>query len=100
MGVISITLPIKATGNFRIRDKKAAKKLVEELEQIGERVTPIDELLGNWTDQSERAEEVEEFRLQEQKKAFDEAFGIWADRDPREVDELMKEIRRRNSGRD
>jgi hypothetical protein len=100
MGVISITLPIKATGNFRIRDKKAAKKLVEELEQIGERIVPVDELTGVWKDDLERIEEVETARLQEQKRAFDEAFGMWADRDPKELDELMRSIRRRNNGRD
>jgi tRNA A37 threonylcarbamoyladenosine synthetase subunit TsaC/SUA5/YrdC len=62
MGVISITLPIKAQGTFRIRDKKVAKRLVEELEQIGERVTPIDELFGIWADQPERVEEINKIR--------------------------------------
>jgi len=71
MGTISITLPIKVHGSFRVKDKKAAKKLVEELEQIAEPVSPIDEI-----------------------------FGLWADRDPKEVDDLMREIRRKNSGRD
>jgi hypothetical protein len=47
-----------------------------------------------------RIEGVSEVRLREQKKAFDEAFGIWADRDPKEVDRVMREIRRKNNGRD
>ena len=62
MGTISISLPIKANGNFRIKDRKAAKRLVEELEQIGERVTPIDELFGIWADRPERVKELEELR--------------------------------------
>lgn len=100
MGVISITLPINARGNFRIRNKKAAKKLVEELEQIGERIAPTDESTGVVTDELLGTQDVETVLLQEQKKAFDEAFGIWADRDPKELDKLMGEIRRRNKGRD
>ena len=58
MGTISISLPIKVSGNFRVRNRKAARRLVEELEQIGERVTPIDELFGIWADRSETSEEL------------------------------------------
>lgn len=70
MGTISVTLPIDTKGKFRIRDRIAAKRFVEELEKIGERVTPIDDL-----------------------------FGIWADH-PENVDEMIKEIRKRNNKRD
>lgn len=69
MGTISISLPIKANGKFRIKDPKSARKLVEELEELGERITPIDEL-----------------------------FGIWADRPEKESD-LVKELRDRNNRR-
>ena len=62
MGVLSISVPIKANGSFRIKDPKAAKKLVKEIEQLGERVTPIDELFGIWADNPERVKEVEELR--------------------------------------
>ncbi len=62
MGTISITLPIKASGKYRVRDREAARRLVEELEQFGERVTPIDELFGIWADDPERVKEVEELR--------------------------------------
>jgi len=48
----------------------------------------------------DRVEKVTDFRLQAQKKAFDKAFGVWADRDTKEVDELLKEIRKKNNGRD
>ncbi len=58
MGTISISLPIKASGSFGVRDRKAAKRLVEELEQIGERVTPIEELFGIWADREETSEEL------------------------------------------
>jgi hypothetical protein len=58
MGTISISLPIKVSGNFRVRDRKAAKRLVEELEQIGERITPIDELFGIWADRDETSDEL------------------------------------------
>ena len=60
MGTISISLPIKVKGAFRVRDRKAARKLIDELEKIGERVTPIDELFGIWTDRSETSEELTE----------------------------------------
>lgn len=60
MGTISISLPIKAKGNFRIKDRKAAKRLVEELEQIGERVSPFDEVLGIWADRKETEVELTE----------------------------------------
>ena len=62
MGVLSISIPIEVNGNFRVRDRKAAKRLIDELEQIGERVTPIDELFGIWSDDPERVKEVNELR--------------------------------------
>jgi hypothetical protein len=62
MGTISISLPIKVNGTFRVRDRKVAQRLVDELEQIGERITPIDELFGIWSDDPERVKEVSELR--------------------------------------
>lgn len=62
MGTISISLPFKVSGNFRIKDRKAAKRLVEELEQIGERVTPIDELFGIWADEPGQEEKMRKIR--------------------------------------
>lgn len=62
MGTISISLPIKINGNFRVNDRKAAKRLIDELEQIGERITPIDELFGIWADDPERVKEVNQLR--------------------------------------
>ena len=59
MGTISISLPINAKGTFRIRDKKVAKRLVEELERIGERVSPIYELFGIWADRPEKESELQ-----------------------------------------
>lgn len=58
MGTISITLPINVSGSFRVKDRGAAKKLIEELEQIGERITPIDELFGIWAGREETSEEL------------------------------------------
>lgn len=62
MGTISITLPIKISGSFTIKDPKAAKKIIAELEEVGERVTPIDELFGIWADRPKRVSEVEDLR--------------------------------------
>lgn len=58
MGTISITLPIKATGTYKIKDPKAARKLVAEIELLGERVTPIDELFGIWADHPEKEDDL------------------------------------------
>lgn len=48
MGTLSISIPIKVNGTFKIKDPKFARKLVEELEKQGERVSPFDEVLGIW----------------------------------------------------
>ncbi len=58
MGTISISLPISVNGTFRIKDPKSARKFVAELEQIGERVTPIDELFGIWADHPEKEDDL------------------------------------------
>ncbi len=65
MGTISITLPIKISGNFKVKDRKAAKRLVEELEQFGERVSPFDEVFGIWAGREETSEELTK-RLRDQ----------------------------------
>lgn len=53
MGTLSISIPLKVNGTFKIRDPKFARKLVEELEQLGERVSPFDEVLGIWAGRPE-----------------------------------------------
>ena len=53
MGTISISLPIKINGTFRIKDPTVAKKLVKELELLGERISPFDDVLGIWSDRVE-----------------------------------------------
>jgi len=58
MGTIFVTLPINVSGNFKVRDKKAAKRLVEELEKIGERVSPFDEVFGIWAGREETSDEL------------------------------------------
>ncbi len=58
MGTISISLPIRVSGTFRIKDPKSARRFVAELEQIGERITPIDELFEIWADRPENEEEL------------------------------------------
>lgn len=58
MGTISISLPIKANGTFRIKDPKSAKKLVKEIEELGERISPIDELFGIWAGRAEDEHEL------------------------------------------
>ena len=63
MGVLSISIPIKVNGS--VRDRKAAKRLIDELEQIGERVSPFDEVLGIWADRTETSEELTK-RLRDQ----------------------------------
>ena len=58
MGTISITLPIDVSGTFRIKSESSAKKFVKELEQIGERVSPFDEVFGIWADRPETSKEL------------------------------------------
>lgn len=58
MGTISITLPIKATGTFRIKDPKVARKLVAEIELLGERISPFDDVLGIWAKRPEDEKEL------------------------------------------
>ena len=53
MGTLSISIPLKINGSFKIKDPKFARKLVEELEQQGERVSPFDDVLGIWEDRPE-----------------------------------------------
>lgn len=60
MGTISISLPIKANGTFRIKDPKSAKKLVKEIEELGERISPFDEVLGIWAGRDEKESELTE----------------------------------------
>lgn len=65
MGTLSISIPLKVNGMYKIKDPKFAKKLVEELEQIGERISPFDDVLGIWANRSEKEKELtEKLRLQ------------------------------------
>jgi hypothetical protein len=70
MGTISITIPMKINGRFKITDKEFAKQLVQDLESKGEK-----------------------------ESAFDDVFGIWAERPESEV-ELTESLRRRSNRRD
>ena len=58
MGTISISLPIKVNGTFKIKDPKFARKLVEELEERGERISPLDDVLGIWAGRPEKEKEL------------------------------------------
>ena len=58
MGTLSITIPLKINGTFKIKDPKAAKKLVEELEQVGERVSAFDDVLGIWAGRPENEQDL------------------------------------------
>lgn len=58
MGTLSISIPLKVNGTFKIKDPKMAKKLVDELERLGERVSPFDEVLGIWSERPESEKEL------------------------------------------
>ena len=58
MGTLSISIPLKVNGTFKIKDPKFAKKLVEELEQLGERISPFDDVLGIWAGRPEGENEL------------------------------------------
>ena len=58
MGTISISLPIKINGTFRIKVPKSAKKFVKELEQLGERISPFDDVFGIWANRPESSKEL------------------------------------------
>jgi hypothetical protein len=60
MGTISISIPLKVSGSFKIKDPKFAKKLVEELEQLGERISPFDDVFGIWAGRAETEKELTE----------------------------------------
>lgn len=60
MGTISISIPLKVNGSFKIKDPKLARKLVEELEQLGERTSPFDDVLGIWAGRTETEKELTE----------------------------------------
>lgn len=58
MGTISISLPIKISGTFKIKDPQFARKLVEELETRGERVSAFDDVIGIWAGRPEKENEL------------------------------------------
>lgn len=58
MGTISISMPIKVSGTFKIKDPKFARRLVEELEEHGERTSPFDEVVGIWAGRQEKEKEL------------------------------------------
>ena len=60
MGTISISIPLKVNGSFRIKDPKLAKKLVQELEKMGERTSPFDDVLGICAGRTETDKELTE----------------------------------------
>ena len=58
MGSLTITIPMKINRSFRVRDAKAAKRLVEELEKVGEGSGPFDDVFGIWADRPEDSKEL------------------------------------------
>ncbi len=67
MGSLIIEIPLKINRSFRVEDKRIAEKLLRELEEINNK-----------------------------KSAFDDVLGIWARRDEREED-LTKNLRRKSN---
>ncbi len=67
MGSLTIEIPLKINRSFRVEDKKIAKKLLRELEEINQK-----------------------------KSAFDDVLGILAERDEKEED-LTKNLRRKSN---
>ena len=67
MGSLTIEIPLKINRSFRVEDEKIAKKLLRELEEINQK-----------------------------KSAFDDVLGIWAERDEKEED-LTKNLRRKSN---
>ena len=60
MGTISISVPLKINGRFKVTDRAFAKKLVEQLEANGEKESPFDEALGIWAGRPESEQELTE----------------------------------------
>ncbi len=67
MGSLTIEIPLNVNRSFRVEDKKTAEKLLKELEEINQK-----------------------------KSAFDDVLGIWAERDEKEED-LTKNLRRKSN---
>jgi hypothetical protein len=53
MGRLTVKLPIEIHGSFRIKGRKSAENFVKHLEQIADRLSPFDDVLGIWKDRSE-----------------------------------------------
>lgn len=58
MGSLTITIPQKLNRSFTVRDARVAKRLVEELEKVGESTSPFDDVFGIWADRPESAKEL------------------------------------------
>ena len=67
MGSLTIEIPLQINRTFRVEDKKTAEKLLKELEEINQK-----------------------------KSSFDDVLGIWAGRDEKE-DDLTKNLRRKSN---
>lgn len=58
MGSLTTTIPQKLNRTFTVRDAKVAKRLVEELEKVGESMGVFDEVFGIWANRPESSKEL------------------------------------------
>jgi len=58
MGSLTIEIPLKINRSFRVEDKKIAKKLLRELEEINKKKSAFDDVLGIWAERNEKKEDL------------------------------------------
>jgi len=58
MGSLTIEIPLKINRSFRVEDKKIAEKLLRDLEEISNRKSAFDDVLGIWAERDEKEEDL------------------------------------------
>jgi len=60
MGSLTIEIPLKINRTFRVEDKQDAEKLLRELENLNEKKSAFDDVLGIWAKRKEKEEDLTE----------------------------------------
>ncbi len=60
MGRLTIEIPLKINRSFRVEDKKIAEKLLQELEELNDKRSAFDDVLGIWAEREEKEEDLTE----------------------------------------
>ena len=58
MGSLTIEIPLKINRSFRVEDEKIAERLLRDLEEINDKKSAFDEVLGIWAERGEKEEDL------------------------------------------